>query len=420
MIVLKAKERSRIDIPVGELLEKGGVLSLDERLIGKGLVEIRQVGRVLKLQINGVVGRLPLTENLSIDVSPKFPVSNLNRMVYSAGSQLKSQFEEARPYAKTKHKELLPFPIVASFCKAMDQVLKAGLQRSYERKTIEGAFKPKIDFGKSQQRYWAKLRPTETVSQQFIFTNSNSANQALKLATLISRSLSRGNDLLNGFQPTLIKSLQRLERVPLVRPVQLIGRRDDIERSCPTSRPELAEALRLAFELIAKTDVSLNVADKGLQLESYLISLDSIFESYIRWVMNPVGETAHRTLTAVDGNRRPHMQPLFSDKRQPPAKPDFIFKDSRGVVMIGDAKYKTSPREEDRYQVISHALAYDVKRAVIVYPKQNDGPTTGLHRLGLVGPQQRGIELYNYFFDLNDDLANQEELLKTTILELCA
>jgi len=164
MIVLDALERSRIDIPANILLNAEGVLSLDDRLLNKGFIEIRQVGKVLKLEVKGVVGRLLLNKDISLDVRPKFPVSNLNRMVYAAESRLINPFDTERPYTEILHDDFLPIPLVASFCKSLKIVLQNGLLRSYERQTVEGPLRPRVDFGKSQQRFWAKLQPTQTVN----------------------------------------------------------------------------------------------------------------------------------------------------------------------------------------------------------------------------------------------------------------
>ena len=83
MKILEVSERSSVEIPVSDLLHAGGKLKIRSDLIGRGLVEIRQADHTLKLRVNGIVGRLPVTDDLALDIKPKFSVSNLNRVVYA-------------------------------------------------------------------------------------------------------------------------------------------------------------------------------------------------------------------------------------------------------------------------------------------------------------------------------------------------
>ena len=62
MKILEVTERSGIDIPILDILDKGGNLRIRPDFIGKGLVEIRQEKSVLKLRVNSIVGRLPVTD----------------------------------------------------------------------------------------------------------------------------------------------------------------------------------------------------------------------------------------------------------------------------------------------------------------------------------------------------------------------
>lgn len=86
--------------------------------------------------------------------------------------------------------------------------------------------------------------------------------------------------------------------------------------------------------------------------------------------------------------------------------------------MIADAKYKTKTKETDRYQVISHALSYDSKIAVLVLPKEEGYTGESLRKLGGVGTQY-SIDVYEYYFDLSsDDLESEECKLAANLKSL--
>ena len=181
MKIIEVTERSSIELPLKDLLHDGGTLKLRPDLLGKGLVEVKQARNTLKLQINGLVGRLPLTDQITLDVQPKFPVSNLNRMIYASRGELINPFFLDRPYEKIKSHDYLPVPLIRSYSAAIRELVANGVYREYQRETVSGSPKPRINFIKTQQKYWSRLNPTMAVMEQFNFTNDNLPNSASSL-----------------------------------------------------------------------------------------------------------------------------------------------------------------------------------------------------------------------------------------------
>lgn len=417
MRIIEAQERSSIDIPISELLDDGGQLKLRPDLIGRGLVEVKQSKSGFKLQINGLVGRLPITENLSLDISPKFPVGNLNRMVYASQVQLFNPFLAERPYEETALNDYLPVPLILSFEKSMLRLVENGILREYQRVRVEGPPKPRIDFNKTQQKFWAKLKPTSAVMEQFDFSQDNLTNQCLKLATVKAVSISRGSPHLSSCIKVFAQSLRQLSNVSL-RDIGVIRRElSYASGKVPAFRRDYAKALEQAFKIIHSTDVSLNSSSNGIALESFIISLDDVFEQYLRAVLSELPTLGFGRVATVDGNLPRHQRPLFADNKKYKTKPDLIVQDQRGALMIGDAKYKMKPSEEDRYQIISHALSYGVKQVVLIYPKHTKMPEGGLKRLGKIGGDD-GIEVFEYYLDLSGDLLTSEKNLRIAFAEL--
>lgn len=188
--------------------------------------------------------------------------------------------------------------------------------------------------------------------------------------------------------------------------------------SIPFERLDYAAALDCALELLRHNDVLLDNSQRGLDLESYLISLDDVFEEYIRGIIASLPAQGHGPVATVDGNLKRHKKHLFSDNKKYEVKPDLIIKDCRGIQMIGDVKYKIRPKEEDRYQLISHSLSYQVHKAILIYPKQPTQKEVGLISLGKIGPTRFTLEVYEYYFDLSSELASEETRLKSALANL--
>src|SRR5205814_6989160 len=130
---------------------------------------------------------------------------------------------------------------------------------------------------------------------------------------------------------------------------------------------------------------------------SDLVDMEAVFEQYVRNVLRDSGQIREGNLTVLDGNKEGKGW-LFSDTKVHEAKPDLILKKKDLVLLIGDAKYKPKATEQDRYQVMAHALSYRTKRALLVSPTNPGGPS-GLKRIGMAGGES-GIELFHYYIDL--------------------
>ncbi len=138
----------------------------------------------------------------------------------------------------------------------------------------------------------------------------------------------------------------------------------------------------------------INGADEN-NMYSFIVNLEDAFELYVRQILTCSLETNNRELTVLDGNNEGRSK-LFSDNTQFDAKPDLIIKKSGLTLAIGDVKYKTNLGETDRYQLISHSVAYGTNKAFFVTPVPEGGMSGG-NFVGTVGQ----IKVYYYQLDLN-------------------
>ncbi len=420
MKIIAAKERGSVDIPLSDLVHHGGELKIRPDLISRGLVELRQSSNKLQLKVNGVVGRVPVTSGLALDVQPKFSISNLNRIVYSSATKIENPFFIDRPYSRTQLQSYLPVPLIKSFTASLQRAVMEGLHREYGRTIKETAPRPKVNFIKSDQRFWSKMMPTKAIVENFDFSSDNLPNQTLKLAAYKALALSKTIELLTQCAPQLANALRQLERVTLRDPGDIFAELSYVGGTVPSFRVDYSHALSYAIEILRHTDVSLNVAAEGLSLESYIISLDDAYERYLRHVLHTLQHPAFGAVTCVDGNTAKHQKQLFHDNKSYKVKPDLIFRSSGGTLLIADAKYKGEAKEDDRYQIIAHALAHAVRKAVLIYPRRNHQSRHGLFRLGATGPGGGEVEIYEYYFDLDADLDAEETNIRKSFENLIA
>jgi len=408
--VIAAKERSAINIPHADLFGEEGNLRLLADALDRSLVQITQGLDQLQLRIGGVIGRLPITNQLALDISPKFPISNLAHLLAESDQSLDRRVSTDRLYDFTSWNGYLPELLLRSFALELKSIEAEGTHRSYHRVTRTDIPRPKLNFRRSEQQFWARGIPTRAVIEVFDFSNDNPVNRVLKAALKCALSLSFGHQSLAKEARLFAQMLRNLDRVSHL-PVDVVN--DECERALrelPGFKPGHAKAVVIARELIKRASPVLEFADRRMSLPSFLINLDNVFESYIRNILRKSAKKSFHNSRIGDGNHKEFSKYLLNDNAKFTIMPDILFYNAIEDLprVVADVKYKTKPMEEDRYQIITHSLSYQSHNALLVYPKRRDGPT-GRVRLGEVGPPGHTIDLYEYHFDLSADLGQEEE-----------
>jgi 5-methylcytosine-specific restriction enzyme subunit McrC len=407
--VIAAKERSAINIPHADLFGEDGNLRLLTDALDRSLVQITQGLDQLQLRIGGVIGRLPITNQLALDISPKFPISNLAHLLAESDQSLDRRVSADRLYDFTSWNGYLPELLLRSFALELKAIEAEGTHRSYHRVTRTDIPRPKLNFRRSEQQFWARGIPTRAIIDVFDFSNDNPVNRVLKAALKCALSLSFGQQSLAKEARLFAHMLRNFDRVGDLA-VDIIN--DECERAIrelPGFKPGHAKAVVISREIIKRASPVLEFADRRMSLPSFLINLDNVFESYIRNILRKVAKRSFPTTRIGDGNHKDFSKPLLNDNNRFMIMPDILIFDVIEDIprVVSDVKYKTKPIEEDRYQIISHSLSYQARSALLVYPKRRDGPS-GMVRLGGVGPPGHTIDLYEYHFDLGADLGQEE------------
>lgn len=419
MKVVPAKERSSIEIPHKDLFDDRGGLRFIAEATDRSLVRISQGRENLVLQIGGVIGRLPITQHLALDISPKFSISNLARLLALSDQSLDRRAGVERLYDFTEWTGFLPELLLRSFATELRAIKMEGTHRNYQRVIREDLPRPKINFRRSEQKFWGRGIPTRAVVERFDFTLDNPSNRILKAALLHAISLAKSEERLASEVAIFADAIRSYNLVASETRSRVEPWFDFALAEIPAFKPHHRNALLIARELIRRSSEVLEFADRRLSLPSYLINLDRVFESYIRNVLKSQISLLEENIEIQDGNAKNFMKPLLNDSDRFLVMPDIIVSagNSDSPSLVADVKYKSKPKEEDRYQIITHSLSHFCQRAMLIYPARHGGPS-GLIRLGEIGPKSFPIELFEYHFELNGDLSSGEVGFAKSMLTL--
>jgi 5-methylcytosine-specific restriction endonuclease McrBC regulatory subunit McrC len=173
-------------------------------------------------------------------------------------------------------------------------------------------------------------------------------------------------------------------------------------RRIPTNRSYYIDILSLCYLLAENSTVVVKEGD-DVRICSFAIKMEDAFERYIR---NVVVDELGPLLTAVDGKKSSY--PLFSNSALPQITPDILVFDGLKCVWVADTKYKNKaePNVEDWYQIISYAMAFGLRRGVLIYSTEQPKPPRKV--------EIDGKSMWVYFFALTN-LINEEDRLLTFI-----
>lgn len=417
-IVLSGQERNSLKVPLDVFINDDGTLKFHET-VDRGLIEVRQGAQGLELKLGGIVGRLAITKTHVIDISPKFSMGNLARLMAISDERLSNRVEVDRLYSLSNPNGFLPELLIKSFAQYLEKSVQEGLHRQYIKKISSTSVRPKVNFNKSAQQFWSRGKLTEAITEQFQFDYDNIENQILKAACLIAISLSKSTIGMSADIAIFADTLRSLDRVSIERPQALLERFSISGSRIPSFKTNLHKSVEIAIELIKRSGILYDRFDGSISLPSYLLNLEDAFESYVRNVLRSGLSKKTNSIQIGDGNETKWQKPLFDDNAGSKAQPDFIVQlaGESTPKLIGDVKYKRKVAVEDRYQIISHALSYKCKLAIIVTPSLH-GETSKLTRVGKLGPSSNEIEIYEHRMDLSGDMIQEEDTLCKAILKI--
>jgi 5-methylcytosine-specific restriction enzyme subunit McrC len=380
-------------------------LEIYPEVISKGYFSVQFQGKNLQLTAGPFVGLIPINAHITIDVRPKLPVGNLARIMELTRSPLTALDRLKRSYVAEGESSpgVLEF-LTRGLLEELKVVFTKGLNRTYV-KTEENTSHPRgrLNAERTFRLNFIKGIGHRVSSSFFLSTTNTAHNQLLRFALhfaaeRLSRLEKRNRDLLDH----LAAALRQFEAIPLVDPRGCLKQVENELRLNKVSRSYYVPSLEIALAIVRGRSV---VAGEGgkLELPSYIINFETLFEDYLR---KALGWKQHDASFEVSDGNDAGQRPLFDDSPQPPAQPDILIKRDEILVVI-DVKYKEKVDRADINQVVTYASVYRANVVVLLHqaPAEDEG---GLFLRGTIG----ALSVYCYQFNLGArDLVAEEKRL---------
>lgn len=392
--IVEIQERGQRYFPRADLVDSQGRSLILPETRQLSAIEVTDVTDGARLMALGLIGYLPLTADITLNIVPKFPIQNLWAMLEIGGENYRNILPTIRRYQTSAN----PAPIqmlARSFCHYLRQAVAAGFERSYYARQQSGYYKPRVEFGRTINQFISRGNPVDTVSHVFQFGLDSPVNRVIKSACVRFASLLPAGDAWNDERRLIRYALETLQRVETREPTAL-----DFDTEATVSRrlrPQYSGMLRIYHLLLTGGGISFTFEPGGKELPSFLFNLDDIFERFVRQAFAS-GLRAHG-ISVLDGNK--HQGRLFEDSRVYPTKSDIIFRRTRHeTIGIGEVKYKPKLKEADRYQIISHVTSAKSPMGILFTPA-NIGESQRLERIGRL---PTGAQFYHYRINIQGDI----------------
>lgn len=424
MRIEQAEERQEIDIPISEIVHEGGKLNILPNVKNYFSIDYKPKNDKLSLVAGGFIGLIPINNELAIQIKPKFSISNLTRIVAIAEDNFNTLSFFSKNYQENENFSPVVFEFMAECLVNELQTLESeGLLKDYIwKKEDSHKIRGRINVNDSIKSLWSHGHFNKASISYFDYTPDNPFNRLIKYTLKFCiEELNLINSSKHNLRQSLIEYYSIFDAVLLD---QYLHCFDDVFSAIESDKVtalrkyyiNICETCRL---IVNRTGVSFDEDGDDLELSSFTLDMASIFEKYLLNSIRVNREIFPENTVILDGNKEGrkkfYNQPSTG---KGDAKPDIILKSGSNTKIIADAKYKTKSKDTDRYQVISHALSYNAKIAVLILPKDENYTGNRLIKLGGVGIEHE-INVYEYYYDLSSyDLMKEERRLSYELLEI--
>ena len=424
MRIEQAEERQEIDIPISEIVHEGGKLNILPSVKNYFSIDYKPKNDKLSLVAGGFIGLIPINNELAIQIKPKFSISNLTRIVAIAEDNFNTLSFFSKMYRENEDFSPVVFEFMAEcLANELQTLEEEGLLKDYILKKEEThKIRGRINVNNSIKSLWSHGHFNKASINYFDFTPDNPFNRLIKFTLKFCiEELNLINSVKHSLRESLIEYYSMFDAVPLDHSLHCF---DDVFNALESDKVtalrkyyiNICEICRL---IVNRIGVSFDEDGDDLELNSFTLDMAATFEKYLLNSIRFHREIFPANTIILDGNKegrkKLYNQPSIG---KGDAKPDIILKIGKNTKIIADAKYKTKSKDTDRYQVISHALSYNAKIALLILPKDESYKGNSLIKLGSVGTEYE-INVYEYYYDLSSyDLMEEEIKLAYVLLKL--
>lgn len=298
------------------------------------------------------VGLFSLPSGLEVKIEPKAAEGNLiNLLKYAKGTspeliQNQEQLEEGTELIDT---------LAQLFLDELKKLLRKGLRKEYVRKeTSEKYLRGRLQVQKQLQKQL--VAPTEFECSYEELTHDTTTNQSLLYSTAILTQVVESSRL----QSQLKHYREKLRRNITLKP---INTQELQEINLNRLNQDYKEILDLCQLIISSSFIE-SLESGQTPSYSFLLDMNSIFERIVERAFQEIikdqklkVKPQKRTDNLVTGTPTINMYP------------DIVVENPEKVLLVADAKWKTSTQNSDIYQIVSYTLAHDAP-GLLIYPEQ--------------------------------------------------
>lgn len=420
--IIVIAEFKEIDAPASLFLNSGEISAFPS-IIEKNFFSIKYKKGKAMFQAGGYVGIIPINSNLSIDIRPKVPIANLERIVFISNHQPQILKEFKRRYDPHEYSSTsLSDFIIDCFLKSAEELCARGVLKIYKERSNTGFFpKGRIDFS-GTVRARSKINDSRVTSKWFDRTTDAIPNQFLKSIVLM---------LLNN--PALVKDKSRkCSMLYILNQLSGISEKDPRALSfhpsiisphdlIPSTKELYLDTIALAKIILEGKGLSYQVGSAA-SASALVLNIAEAFEWYLLAILRSSKYNNHEfkvldgNKSGLNGGKRNLLDPSTNEFYigiKVEATPDIVIEYGSSAVhsnIVIDVKYKSIKKIADRddiNQIISYAASYKSSCGVLIFPA-NEYNSSGLINIGKIGT----IEIFQYFFDLNNaDIESEENAL---------
>ncbi len=412
-VLLTVASRSSIELPLSAVLNNGAI-DVYPQIETKGLLFLQFHGGRVSITAGKYIGVIPLTPRISVEVTPKLPVSNLAHILDYARASLGSVALD-RLYELTDDQgaTILEF-LLSNLLNAMRDVRAFGYLKRYVRRSQTGLPRGRILVGETLKSLWSSGEKHRVKAEAFEQSVDLPPNRLIKQALEgAMATLRRAKPESSVLKRASLEYLEFPRAVGAYRSSDFAASRQVLRsRSLPQARTYYYRPLEIATLILSRAAVSLERSGSDIQLETFILDLEDVFERYLRRALEL---RAPATFAIKDGNGD-GARPLYDDREEPPARPDIIVEHAASPSIIVEVKYKSNPERSDVNQVVTYAACYRARSVVLVHQAKS-AAQSGLKLRGTIN----GVRVFAYAFDLAaKDLVAEEIKFAAAMFELAA
>ncbi|MCG6116149.1 MAG: McrC family protein [Mesorhizobium sp.] len=412
---IPAKEHQMLPLPA-ELIRPDGSLDIYQDVLKR--FNLTYQGNRPAIQTTGWVGYIPLNDYFALDIGPRVPVGNLERLLRLATGYTPNILRKyTRRFAHTAERPDSFVDVLADqLIDAFDHIWDYGLLKTYkETQRVGSSPVGRIKPFESACRTVKTGRPV-AASSSFHRTIDFGPNRVLRVSfeKLLTRYLETRTDGQRGRTLKLKKAFERLSGVgrPMSSEISPEAIASYVQR-LPLDHEQYADALMIAQIVLSDSGLAIR-GDGGVAiLPSLLINMALVFEDYIRRVLRD-GLLDDGDVEVKDGNKGGGegakvflFDPPPTGVENPGVTPDIVISVAGRTRLVIDAKYKKGPRLPDRNdisQVILYGARYDANRVMVLHAGR-PADRQNAEFCGRIGT----FDVYNGMMDLNAPSIEAEE-----------